>query len=149
MDYNVQLDVASAKYVLEHSHPTLIPLNITVETALRRAYLPQLEQAGALGRLLAHQAEVHGTVERNEERLGKTYAGTPDDLLNFQHDPLACAIALGWNGVKKAVLPLTFEIQNGLLVERVAQEGKPTTVVVEVDGNAFNSFWLETVTQER
>ena len=36
-DWNVQLDVRSAKHVIEHSHPTLIPLSVTAETALRNA----------------------------------------------------------------------------------------------------------------
>ena len=43
MDWNIQADASSAQYVLERSNPTLVPLSITVETALRRAYLPALE----------------------------------------------------------------------------------------------------------
>ena len=39
------------------SSPALVPLSITVETALRRSYLPALRQAGPLARLIAHQAE--------------------------------------------------------------------------------------------
>ncbi len=147
MDYNIQLDIASAKYVLEHANPTLIPLTVTVETSLRRAYIPELQSAGALGNLIARQAEAQGTSEQNEKKWGETCANLPNDILNFQHDPLACAVALGWNGVKKTILPLTFDIQDGWLHERVKTEGKPTTVVVEVDGNAFNTFWLKVVTR--
>ena len=36
MDWNIQVDVRSAKHVIEHSKPILIPLSVTVETALRR-----------------------------------------------------------------------------------------------------------------
>jgi purine nucleosidase len=35
IDYNVQVDVQSALYVIERSSPTLIPLSVTVETSLR------------------------------------------------------------------------------------------------------------------
>ena len=28
--------------------------------------------------------------------LGAAHAGVPDDLLNFQYDSAACAVALGW-----------------------------------------------------
>src|SRR3990170_3221616 len=46
MDYNVQVDVQSALYVIRHSNPTLVPLSVTVETSLRRAYLAPLRQSG-------------------------------------------------------------------------------------------------------
>jgi purine nucleosidase len=34
MDFNIQVDVQSAKHVLQNSNPTLIPLSVTVETSL-------------------------------------------------------------------------------------------------------------------
>ena len=34
MDYNFQIDVASAQRVLTHCRPTLVPLHATTETAL-------------------------------------------------------------------------------------------------------------------
>ena len=49
MDYNIQVDVHSASYVLDHANPTLIPVTVTCQTALRRAYLPRLARAGRLG----------------------------------------------------------------------------------------------------
>ena len=146
MDYNIEVDIKSAHYVLEHASPLLIPLTVTVETALRRAYLEDLRKAGALGALLVRQAEAHDTIYHNEEILGKICSGLPDDLLNFQHDPLACAVALGWDGVKISTVPLTFEVKDGWLHEHVDNDGKPTQVVTEVDGNRFNEFWLRMVT---
>jgi inosine-uridine nucleoside N-ribohydrolase len=143
MDYNVQEDINSAKYVLEHAHPTLIPLTVTVETALRRAYLPNLQHAGALGRLIARQAEAWGIYWQNEEKWEKTCAGLPDDILNFQHDPLACAVALGWDGVKISELPIKVEVRDGWLHQYVAETGKPIRIVTEVDGDRFNEFWLK------
>ena len=82
-DYNVQLDVASAKYVFEYAHPTLVPLTVTVETALRKAYLPELQAADAVGRLIAQQATAFSISWQNEQRLGKTSEALPDDLINF------------------------------------------------------------------
>ncbi len=146
MDWNIQVDVTSAKYVLENSNPTLIPMTITVETALRRAYLPALKQSGKLGEVLALQAEAANKEYSNEEKIGKTCKGLPDDILNFQHDPLACAVALGWNGVTIEEIPLKFEIKNNELHEIIHPEGKKTRVVTKVESEKFNELWLKTVT---
>lgn len=147
MDYNIQLDVASAKYVLEHSTPTLIPMTVTVETALRRAYLEGLRKSGTLGAIVATQAEALNREYRNEERIGQTYKGLPADILNFQHDPLACAVALGWDGVTIEEVPLTFELRDGYLHEVVDPRGKPARIVTQVDGSRFNQFWYELMTR--
>jgi inosine-uridine nucleoside N-ribohydrolase len=145
-DWNIQVDVTSAKYVLEQSNPTRIPLTVTVETAIRRAYLPRLRQSGKLGEVLAMQAEATNKENSNEEKIGKTCKGLPDDILNFQHDPLACAVALGWNGVTIEEIPLKFEIQDNLLHETIHPEGKKMRVVTRVESEKFNEFWLKTVT---
>jgi purine nucleosidase len=148
MDWNVQVDVQSALYVLERSHPTLVPLAVTVETALRRAYLPRLRQSGPLGQLIARQAEAHAIEYKNEETYGQTCPGLPPDIINFQHDPLACAIALGWDeGVEVRELPLKSEIRDGWLRQTVDEGGTPTRVVTAVDGERFNEFWLRTVAE--
>ena len=144
MDFNIQVDVRSAGHVLRSSNPTLIPLSVTVETALRRAHLASLREAGPLGRLIARQAEAFALDEQNETRLGSTCPGLPEDIINFQHDPLACAVALGWqDGVEIQTLPLIVEERDGLLVERVHADGKPVRIVTKVDGPRFNQFWLE------
>jgi inosine-uridine nucleoside N-ribohydrolase len=146
MDWNIQADIGSARYTLERSNPTLIPLSVTVETALRRAYLPALRQAGPLARLIAHQAEPFAREYEIETQYGQTCAGLPDDIINFQHDPLACAIALGWDeGVEIHEIPLTLEIEDGWLVEKVDDAGKLTRVETRVDGDRFNEFWLSRV----
>lgn len=143
-DYNIQMDVRSAKHVIEHSNPTLVPVTITEETFLRRAYLDELRQAGPLGQLIARQAEAFAVDERHEARYGETCEGLPDDTINFQHDPLACAIALGWNEeVKIEDVPLSLEVRDGWLVERVDTSGKPVRVVTKIDGERFSQFWLD------
>jgi purine nucleosidase len=92
-DFNVQVDIRSARHVLQHSNPTLVPLSVTAETALRRAYLETLRAAGPLGQLIARQAEEFAIDEKNELRYGETCPGLPRDIINFQHDPLASAVA--------------------------------------------------------
>ncbi len=145
-DFNIQADVRSAQHVLERSNPTLIPLSVTVETALRRAYLDDLRHGDALARLIAHQAEAFAVDEQNERKYGATCPALPRDIINFQHDPLACAIALGWReGVRIETLPLKIEQQDGWLVERTHPAGKPVQVVTAIDGERFNQLWLETV----
>lgn len=145
-DFNVQIDVESARYVLEHSRATLIPLSVTVETALRRSQLAALEEAGTLGRLIAHQARAFADDENIAERLGPVAPALPVDIINFQHDPLACSVAMGWNGVEIEELPLAITVEEGLLVERVHPGGIRTRVVTRVDGSRFDEYWLARVT---
>jgi purine nucleosidase len=143
MDWNIQVDVKSAKHVIEHSNPSLIPLSVTVETALRRSHLEDLRKSGKLGRLLARQAEAFARDEQNEEKFGETCEGLPTDIINFLHDPLACAIALGWNeGVEIEEVPLLLEEKDGWLHERIDPSGKPIRIVTKIDGMRFNEFWL-------
>ncbi len=146
MDYNIQVDIYSAQYVLEHSSPTLIPLTVTVQTALRRAYLPRLAQAGPLGKLLVRQAELFARTKQNEKRYGETCSELPNDIINFQHDPLACAIALGWcEGVEIETIPLKFETRENWLYETPDTNGVSTCLVTKIDGDAFNEFWVNTL----
>jgi purine nucleosidase len=148
MDWNIQVDVKSAKHVLENSSPTLIPVSVTAETALRRAYLDDLGKAGGLGQLIARQAEAFAIDEENERKYGETCDGLPKDILNFQHDPLACAIALGWSeGMAISEIPLKLELKDGWLHEKIDATGKPTKVVTKIDGNKFNEFWINTISR--
>ena len=147
-DFNVQVDVRSAQFVIERSNPTFVPLAMTAETFLRRAYLPALEKAGAVARLIARQAEAYAAEQKYETVYGKTCSGLPDDTINFLHDPLAVAIALGWNdGVEIQGFPLKSEIKDSWLCHTIDEGGKPTRVVTRVDGKKFSEFWLEVVTR--
>ncbi len=149
MDFNVQVDVQSAHYVIEHSSPTFVPLTVTVETSLRRAYLARLRQSGPLAQLIARQAEAFAKDENYEAKYGQTCRGLPEDTINFQHDPLACAIALGWDeGVEIREIPLRSEIKDGWLCHTIDESGKPTRVVTRVNGDRFNEFWLNTVVRK-
>lgn len=147
MDFNVQVDPRSSSYVLTHTSPLLVPLAVTVETALRQADVPFLQQAGALGQLLAHQASRWLELEPQNAALASTYSGLPADFINFQHDPLTCALAGGWTGATTAVLPLLLAEQEGWLIERPDPQGKPMWVVTSIHGEEFHTFWLHQVTQ--
>src|SRR6266498_5153353 len=141
MDWNIQVDLKSAKHVIENSNPTVIPLSVTVETALRRAHLDDLRKSGALAHLIAQQAEAFAVDEQNEKKIGKACKGLPNDIINFLHDPLACAIALGWSdGVEIDEVPLILEEKDGWLHERIDPSGNATRLVTKIDGMHFNEF---------
>jgi inosine-uridine nucleoside N-ribohydrolase len=143
-DYNVQVDISSARFVLEHANPTFVPITVSCQTALRRAYLPRLAQAGRLGELIVRQAELCARSEQHEQRYGESCPGLPGDIINFQHDPLACAIALGWHeGVEMETVPLTLETRECWLYEIPDNDGIPTRLVTHIDGNAFNAYWCD------
>ncbi|HEY3111191.1 MAG TPA: nucleoside hydrolase, partial [Chloroflexota bacterium] len=145
-DFNVQVDVAAAATVFAQASPTLVPLSVTVETQLRRAHLPALRRAGGLAALLARQAELQARDERTAERWMRPYPALPDDGLAFLHDPLAGAVAVGWReGVRLESLPVVTEPRDGLVHQRVEAGGRPTEVVVAVDGPAFAERWLRVV----
>jgi purine nucleosidase len=144
-DYNVQLDVAAARFVLERARPTLVPIEVTVQTALRRAHLASLKRAGPLAALVALQAEACATDWRNEVRYGRTCAGLPSDTIAFLHDPLTCAVAAGWDGAGVETLPLTLREAEGTLYQRADPLGRPTRVVTRVDGAAFGDLWCATL----
>ncbi|MGI9074240.1 MAG: nucleoside hydrolase [Bryobacteraceae bacterium] len=150
MDYNVQVDVHSAQHVIQCSSPILIPISVTTETWLRRSHLATLGQSGPLAHLLAKQAEAFACDENFEAQYGRPCEGLPDDIINFQHDPLTCAVALGWNeGVEIREIRLKSEIEDGWLCQRIDDSGKPTRIVTRADGPRFSEFWLSTVAQER
>jgi len=146
-DFNVQVDVRSAAHVLASSGPTIIPLDVTVETSLRRSHLDALSRSGPVAALIARQAEAFARDEQVEARYGRTCPGLPDDTINFQHDPLAAAIAVGWRQEVEIVeIPLRWEIQDGWLRMRPDPGGAPIRVVTSIDGAAFNEAWLGWVT---
>jgi purine nucleosidase len=148
-DYNVQVDAESARVVFENAaRPTLVTLAVTAETALRRSQLKALKESDPLARLVATQAEVYAASDDGRSHLAREYAGLPRDFINFQHDPLAVAVALGWDeGVEIKEMRLRSVIEDGRLVQRVEEGGSLTKVVTRVDGRAFDDFWLCTVTQ--
>jgi inosine-uridine nucleoside N-ribohydrolase len=147
-DFNVQVDIRSSKHELQNSTPTLTTLSVTAETALRWQHLDRLrETGGALGQLIAKQAKEFAIDEGMAAKYGATCDHVPNDIINFQHDALACAVALGWRQrIEIEELLLRIEEQDGWLTKHLDSAGKPLRVVTKVDGSHFSEFWLDTMT---
>jgi inosine-uridine nucleoside N-ribohydrolase len=143
-DFNVQQDRFAAQMVFTRCDPVVVPLAATIQTFLRTEHLARLRAAGPLGSLLADQGEQHGRDHHNTE-LGRAFPALPDDLLNFQHDPLACAVAMGWEGVGYQDIPTKVELRDDRLW-MAPEEGQPSLrVVTEVDSDRFEEVWLQSV----
>ncbi len=147
-DYNFQADPASGLFVLEHAQPLLVPLSLSLETALRGSDIPSLRQAGPLGALQAYQAERWLDVEPMYADLAREYDGLPDDFINFHHDPLACAVAAGWGGATIASLHFDIKMQDGALIELADTNAPQRQFVTAIDAPRFNRFWLERITSQ-
>jgi purine nucleosidase len=144
MDFNVQWDTRAAEIVAATADLTLVPMPVTLKAHLRAADLPRLRASGPLGELLARQGEAHGHDYQMAE-MGRLHAGLPDDLLNFQYDPVACAVALCWPGaaVQEARLQV---VHNGELVRfQPAPAGQPMRIVTDLDSDSFTQYWLNAV----
>jgi purine nucleosidase len=148
-DYNVQADPMAARHVLDSTRATMVPIEITAQTALRRSHLPALEGCGPLGSLMARQARAFEQEWHNDSRYGRTCVAVHEDIINFLHDPLACAVALGWEGVVVEEVPLALERGGGWLRMRIDASGARYPVVTAVDGDAFNAFWVSMISAGR
>jgi inosine-uridine nucleoside N-ribohydrolase len=152
-DWNVTCDVVAATGVRAAAgRLTVVPLAATAQVHLRDRDLPRLQAAGGpLGRLMAAQAEAYRDDE-GKTALARANPGLPDDLANFHHDPLAAAVAAGWDGVTiEDTLLRTVAGEHGRL-ERAGPDdpgARRVELVVGVDGPAFAAHWLDTVTAGR
>jgi purine nucleosidase len=143
-DFNVQQDTAAARIVFERCDPVVVPVPTCLRAALRRRDLGRLRASGGLGALLADQAERHA-VDNGRTELPSSYPALPDDLLNFQYDPLACAVAVGWPGATIRAIGVELSFEERFLRMREADGAPPLRVVTDVDAEAFNTAWLEAV----
>ena len=144
MDFNVQWDTRAAEVVAATARLTMVTLPATLSAHLRRADLPRLRAAGPLGQLLARQSEAHAETYQME-KLGRDNTGLPDDLLNFQYDPVACAVALGWSGATVEDIRVRPLRTDDVLSFQPHPDGRSTRVVLDVDGAAFRETWLSAV----
>ena len=136
MDFNNQWDRRAYEIVLG-TGPTLVTLTATLTTYVRSADLPRLRAGGPVGALLADQIAAHGARWDRPNAIA-----LPDDLLNFQYDPAACAVALGWPGVAIEETRLVLRPDGSLARE---PGGQPARLVTAIDGDAFAEHWLTTV----
>jgi hypothetical protein len=79
------------------------------------------------------------------KKLGREHSGLPNDLLNFQYDAVACAVAVGWSGATVEEMRLRPAKRDGVLSFQPHRDGRPMRVVIDVDGAAFREMWLSTV----
>ena len=144
-DFNVQQDPVAAAIVFERCDPVDVPLAVSLEVALRASHLEALRASGPLGSLIADQGEMHARDQARAE-LARAHRGLHDDLLNFQYDPLACAAALGWDGVTVENLRCAYERDpDGLLRMTLADDGAPLRTATGVDAARFEAAWLDAV----
>jgi purine nucleosidase len=144
-DFNVQQDAVAASIVFERCDPVVVPLATSLEVHLRRGHLQALREIGPLGRLIADQGEAHAR-DQHRDDLARSFEGLPDDLLNFHYDPLACAVALGWDGVTVEPIPCAIEREaDGLLRMERRDGGRPLRTVTAVDAERFEAAWLDAV----
>ena len=143
-DFNVQQDATAARVVFERCAPTVVPVPTCLRTTLRRRDLSRLRASGPLGALLADQGERHA-VDNGRTELPTSYPALPEDLLNFQYDPLACAVAVGWGGVEIDDLRVALSLEDGLLRMELDDDAPLMRVVTHADGDAFSDLWLDAV----
>jgi hypothetical protein len=87
-----------APVVFDRCRP-VTQVSARLESALRVRDLPALDEAGPLARLVADQARRRAE-DYAMSALPASNPSLPDDLLNFQYDPLACAVACDWDGAR-------------------------------------------------
>lgn len=140
MDFNVQWDTRAAEIVAATARMTMVTLPVTLKAHLRFADLPRLRASGPLGRLLARQGEAHGHDFQMAD-MGRAHAGLPDDLLNFQYDPVACMVAVGWPGAALEDRRLQPVLDVGVLRFQPDPKGRLIRVVVDLDADSFAESW--------
>ena len=151
-DWNVTCDVLAATEVRAAAgRLTVVPLATTARVHLRDRDLPRLGASGPLGALMARQAAAYRD-EQGRTALARANPGLPVDLANFQHDPLAAAVAAGWDGVTIEDTFLRTVVNEHGRLERTGPDdpgARRVELVVGVDGPAFAAHWLDTVTAGR
>lgn len=144
-DWNVQWDTRAAELVATTATQlTLVTLPATLKSHLRARDLPRLRASGRLGQMLARQGEAHAA-DREMSELAGAHHALPDDLLNFHHDPVTCAVALGWSGAVVEEMRLEPALDGEVLRWGSDQEGQLRRVVVGLDGEGFTDTWLSAV----
>lgn len=143
-DFNIQQDRVAARIVYERCDPVIVPLAVCLEVTLRSEHLAPLRRGGPLASLLAEQGQRHADDSDWIKDLHE-WPGLPDDLLNFQYDPLAAAVAAGWDGAGIERLPVRLAEREGFLEMTVGDGGLPLRVVTTVDGPRFEREWLAAV----
>jgi len=147
-DYNSYQDVQAAKMVFDLADPLVVPIEMSIQFPVTEQDARRLETGDELARLLARQARAYGA-DNGMAELAAQHPALPKDLLNFQHDVLACMAAFGVEGITVERVPLKVRTSDGLLRLSVEADGKPTRVVTSIDAPSLRESWLHTVLAER
>jgi purine nucleosidase len=148
-DTNVQRDIRAMTALFRTSaRLTLVPLATTMRFQLRSMHLSRLARAGMIGDLLARQALVYAQDAAMPD-VARRWPGLHQDLVSFQHDPVTCAVAVGWPGVDCRERRLSAVVEDGVLRFRASGDGRPVRVAAgeafEGAAEAFSEAWIETV----
>ncbi len=140
----MQWDTRAAETLAAHADLTLVALPATLKAQIREADLPRLRASGPLGELLAKQSVAHGHTYKMGE-LGRTHSALPDDLLNFQYDPVAAAVAVGWGRATIEERRIRTVVEGDILRFVSDDQGRLIRVVTDVDGVTFGETWISAV----
>ena len=142
-DWNVQNDTRAAEIVFAAAGElVLAPLPVCEAAHLRERDLPRLASSSALGALIAGQCRAWAE-EQEQAQRGREHARLPDDLVNFQWDPLTAAVAAGFPHVELEDVRLAFEMAGDTLLMTRADGGRPAAVLRSFDAGAFEGYFLE------
>ena len=137
VDHNLCVDPAASVRSLNAGFPTFYtPIDVTVHARLREHHLDALRGGDDLCRTIARAIEVwHPT------------SHMPEGTIAVMHDPLTVACLIERSFVESAVMPVTVALHpNGHVRTFIDPlEGKDAEVVTKVDGDAFCTYWLETL----
>jgi hypothetical protein len=103
-----------------------------------------LRAAGPVGALLAAQSEAHRD-DNAFAALARAHPALPDDLVNFLWDPVAAAVATGWEGARVEVRTLRSRRVGAALRFEEDGAGVPIRVVTEIDGDALRERFLASI----
>jgi hypothetical protein len=78
-------------------------------------------------------------------KMGRLHGGLPDDLLNFQYDAVACAVAHCWPGAAVEEARMQVVHDGELLHFHPAPTGQPMRILTDLDTESFRQYWLDAV----
>lgn len=143
-DWNLHMDKKAAQWVFNRISFTMAEVAATLKTYLTERDCRELDKGDGLCRLLAHQAREWRQVSGFIEEQAAQCVCLPEDLCNFHYDPLTVAVAAGFGLVRSEEVRIRFEADAGgeeYSIQETA-EGNPVRVITDVDGEAFNRYWL-------
>ena len=145
MDFNTQCDATAAEIVAEAAGAlTLVTLPVAMQAVLHGDQLERLRASGPVGRLLARQSEVNFESSNLAAAIA-AHSELPADLVNFHWDPVAAAVALGWDCISTRSTTLTTARREGVLEFVCTTTPGPDGVSVALDPVDFSRRWIECI----